>query len=93
MSPRARKQLDPRSKDFKVRFAIHLRGLLAKRKMTAVDFLAALERAGLKVAAVTVRKWLSGENVPQAEDFEAVASALGIRDYRHALPPPKRAPV
>lgn len=88
MSPRARKPLDPKSKDFGVRFAIHLRKLLDKRKLTSAEFLSALRDAGLDVAPVTVKKWISGENVPLAQDFEYIAKALGIRDYRRTLPPP-----
>lgn len=89
MAARPRKELDPKSKDFGVRFAIHLRGLLDKRKLGIGEFITLVENSGLDVSLATVKKWLSGDRVPRAEDFEFIGAALRIQDYRQAMPPPR----
>jgi hypothetical protein len=88
MSPRQRKPLDPRSKRFETRFAIQLRELLAKRKMTATDFIQRVQAAGVDVSAIAIRKWLSASHVPRPQDMPAIGRVLGLKDYRHLLPPP-----
>ena len=89
MAPRPRKTLNPKSSDFGVRFAIHLRGMLDKRKLGAAEFLTLVQKAGVDVSAATVRKWLSGDRLPMAQDFEGIGRALGMPDYRQSMPPPK----
>lgn len=86
MAPRPRKVLSKTAKDFPTRFALHLRELLDKRKLTTADFREAVKRAGLDVAAVTVKKWLSGERLPRADDLVPIGKSLGLKDYRLVLP-------
>lgn len=90
MTPRRRKPLDPQSPDFTIRFAIHLRRLLARRKLGTAKFHAALHRHKLEVSRVTVAKWLNGERLPRVGDLEGIARALGLNDYRRVLPEPWR---
>lgn len=88
MSPRREKQLNPRSRDFPTRFARHLRQLLKRKRLSVAEFRNNLRTAGLNVSMIAVRKWLSAERVPHAQDFEAIAKALGIRNYKNVMPPP-----
>lgn len=88
MSPRKRKILDPKSKDFGTRFARHLRTLIDKRKMTPAAFVDELNGAKLAVSYSTIKKWLSGDRLPRAEDFETIGRVLHLKDYRDAMPPP-----
>jgi hypothetical protein len=88
MSPRPRKELDTKSKRFDTRFAIHLRKLLDKRRLTTNELHERVQAVGLDVSFQTVTKWLSGERLPRAEDAESIAAALGIKDYRHVWPDP-----
>jgi len=67
-------------------FATHLRALLEKRRMTAESFHEAVRSEGLDVAAITVRKWISGDRLPRADDLVAIGTALGLKDYRFVLP-------
>lgn len=83
-----RKTLNTRSKDFGIRLGLHLRKLLGKRKLSAAQFRDTCQREGLDVSIVTVHKWLRGERLPLARDFEEIGKALGMKDYRQALPPP-----
>lgn len=89
MTPRARKELDPKSKDFGVRFGIHLRELLDKRKLGAADLLELVQDEGLDVSPSTIKKWVAGERLPRVEDLQIIGLVLNLRDYRHSLPPPK----
>src|SRR5262249_54018030 len=85
---RSRKYLNPRSRDFSVRFGIHLRSLVDERKMGTGDFLNALREQDLDVTIEAVKKWLSGDRHPRLRDLERIASALGLSEYPHLLPPP-----
>ena len=84
---RERRKLNPRSKKFNVRFAIHLRALLEKRKLTAAEFHNRLNDARLHVSENLVMKWLSGDRYPRPDDLEAIGLALGLSDYRKIFPP------
>lgn len=86
MAPRARKHLDPHSTRFEIRFAIHLRELLDKRKLTPVDFIDRLQAAGVNVSAIAVRKWIAGAHLPRPQDAPAIGRVLGLKDYRHLWP-------
>jgi len=86
MSPRPRKHLDPRSKRFEIRFAIHLRELMTARRIGPTEFRERLEGAGLEVSIVTVTKWLNGTRLPRPQDAEAIGSILGLKDYRLVWP-------
>lgn len=88
MSPRPRKHLDQRSKRFETRFAIHLRDMLDKRGMTAAEFLARMQAAGVDVTIEAVKKWLRAERLPRPQDAETIGRILGIKDYRHVWPDP-----
>lgn len=87
MAPRPRKALNPKSTDFGVRFGIHLRGLLDKRKLGAVEFRERLNEAGVGVSGSTVKTWLTGTHFPRHRDMEAIGGVLALKDYRHLLPP------
>ena len=89
MTPRRRKFLNPRSDDFGVRFGIHLRELLDKRKLTVGEFSERVQAAGVNVSAEAVHKWIAGGRIPRPQDMEGIAAALGLKDYRHLLPPPQ----
>jgi hypothetical protein len=88
MSPRPRKHLDPRSKRFEVRFAIHLRELLDERGIGPSEFLDRLRGAGADVTGEAVKKWLSGDALPRPPDMERIGKLLCLEDYRFVLPPP-----
>lgn len=88
MTPRQRKELDPKSTDFATRFAIHLRGLFDKRKFSTATFLDELRAGGLDVSDVTVNAWLSGTRLPRVGDLEHIGRVLRIPDYRNVLPKP-----
>jgi transcriptional regulator with XRE-family HTH domain len=87
MTPRNRKPLDVDSPDFAPRFAIHLRELVAARKLTTPEFHEALQAQGLDVSRATVVKWLNGERLPRVGDLEHIGAVLKCRDYRMVLPP------
>lgn len=89
MAPRPRKPLDEKSSDYSTRFALNLRKQLDKRKIGQTAFLEALKHAGLEVSTQTVGKWISGDRLPRCYDLEFIGEALGLRDYRQVLPPPK----
>ncbi len=89
MSPRPRKRLDPKSTRFETRFAIRLRELLDKRKLSAAEFLDRVRSAGVDVTRESVNKWIAGYHVPRPQDMPAIGSVLGLRDYRQLLPPPE----
>lgn len=89
MSPRPRRHLSPRSTQFETRFAIQLRGLLDKQKLTAADFLDRIRAAGVDVTRESVNKWIAGYHVPRPQDMPAIGRVLGLKDYRHLLPPPE----
>jgi hypothetical protein len=88
VSPRPRKFLDPRSRRFEVRFAIRLRALLDERKMGPSEFVERLQAAGLDVTIEAVKKWLSGDRLPHADDAEKIGKVLGLKDYRQVWPLP-----
>ncbi|MCY2968464.1 MAG: helix-turn-helix transcriptional regulator, partial [Planctomycetota bacterium] len=88
MTPRKRRELDPKSTDFTTRFALQLRKLVDKRNLTQATFLEKLLEAKLDVSEFTVKKWLSGERLARLGDLEQIATALGLKDYRDVLPPP-----
>lgn len=88
MAPRPRKKLDPKSKDFSTRFALHLRNRLERRGLTTADFLQQLQAAGLQVSGEAIRKWLSGAHLPRPQDAETIGTVLRMRDYRHVWPAP-----
>lgn len=87
MAPRQRKPLSAKDGDYKVRFALHLRGLLEERKLTPGAFLARLQEAGLEIEQHGVNHWLRGESMPRLADMPAVGQALRMKDYRKLLPP------
>ena len=87
MSPRPRKHLDPKSKRFEIRFAIHLRKLLGESKLTAAEFLERIQAAGVDVSAMAVRKWIAGEHIPRPQEAPAIGRVLGLKDYRDLWPP------
>ncbi len=89
MAPRPRKALNPKSTDFGVRFGIHLRALLDKRKLETVDFIALIQKSGIDVAANAIRKWLSGDRLPRPQDAERIGEVLRLKDYREVWPPPR----
>lgn len=39
-----------------------------------------------KVTSQAVRKWLSGQTVPDLKYWPKIAATFGIKDYRHILP-------
>lgn len=87
MAPRQRKPLSKTDTDYKVRFALHLRGLLEERGLSSTDFLSRLEEAGLEVELAAVQHWLRGTSTPRPADMWAVGAALRMKDYRKAYPP------
>lgn len=87
MAPRPRKALNPKSKDFPTRFALHMRTLVDERGLSTVEFLSAVQREGLDVSPSTVKKWIAGERLPRIEDLRIIGRVLKLKDYRHALPP------
>lgn len=88
MSPRRRKELNPRSKDFSVRFAIGLRELLEKRELTTAEFWERVQAAGVDVSQETVKCWLNGTRLPLSQDLPGIGVALRMKDYRDLLPRP-----
>jgi transcriptional regulator with XRE-family HTH domain len=85
---RRRVELDEKSPDIKVRFALKLRGLVAKKGWTSVDL---AERIAGYDGAVTNRAidaWLRGDTLPSISILESLAEVLGITDYRQILPAP-----
>ena len=88
MSPQKRRQLDPRSKKFEVRFAIQLRGLLDRAELGPTEFVAKIKNAGVDYSVEAVKKWLSGQRIPRPQDVEKLGRILGLDDYRKIWPPP-----
>ena len=88
MSPRQRKFLSPKSTDFGVRFAIHLRKLLDERGLKPLDFIRKMQDARADVTPGGIRKWLAGDRLPRPQDAEGIARILGLNDYRDIWPPP-----
>src|SRR5262245_542679 len=89
MSPRARKPISPRSRRFEDRFALQLRDLVDKRGWGPSELRQRLDQAGLDVSLPAVKKWLNGSHLPRPQDMEIIGGLLGLRDYRHLLPPPR----
>lgn len=85
---RERKTLDPLSADLQVRFALHLRDMLDKKKWSPSDLSERLKTHGLDIDPAGVNVWLRGDGLPKAKDLEAVGNALGLKDYRKVLPEP-----
>jgi transcriptional regulator with XRE-family HTH domain len=80
---RPRVELDEKSADFHVRFAIKLRGLMAKKGWASSDL---AERISVSNHAVDF--WLRAEALPRLENLEEIAEAFGLSDYRKLLPEP-----
>lgn len=89
MAPRPRKELDPKSDRYEIRFAIHLRDLLEKRGLTPIEFIQKVQDAGIDVSTIAIRKWIAGDHIPRPQDTPAIARVLGLDDYRHLWPPIK----
>jgi len=90
MSPHTRADLDQHSDDIGTRWAIHLRKLVDRRKLSFGDFVRELASSGLDVSPQTVKAWLRGRRLPRVGDLEIIAQVLKVADYRKILPPPKR---
>lgn len=90
MTPRPRHELDPSSDNYNTRWAIHLRTLLDRQRLTAAEFRKQLEAVGLEVSLPSVKAWLRGRRLPRLPDLESIAAVLKVADYRRILPPPRR---
>jgi hypothetical protein len=51
------------------------------------EFVERLNAAGVDVSLSAVKKWLNGSHFPRPQDMEIIGSVLGLKDYRHLLPP------
>jgi hypothetical protein len=65
-----------------------LRALLDEGGMDASEFVERVQAAGVDVTSEAVKKWISGDSVPRAQDLERIGHALGLKDYRRQLLPP-----
>ena len=83
-----RKHLDPRSKQFEIRFALRLRHLLDEHEMGPSEFVERLRGVGVEVTVEAVKKWLSGDRLPYPGDVEKIGKVLGLKDYREVWPLP-----
>lgn len=67
----------------KGRFATHITALMSAANLDSHRLAAAM-----KIGEPTVRKWLRAESVPtDLETLQKLGDALGLDDYRMALPP------
>ena len=82
-----RKNLSPRSNDFRIRFAIRLRALVDEQDIGPTEFAERLQAAGLHVSLFTVKKWLNGSRIPSMSHAQPIGDALKLKDYRLVLPP------
>ncbi len=87
--PRRRLEIDSGARDLPSRFARHLLDLMEKNGWSSKDVSQRLSRAGLEIGPRGVDVWLRAEGSPKFRDLETIGRALGLKDYRDVLPPPK----
>jgi len=88
---RQRVDINAKTKDFGQRFALRLREVMDKRKLSSADVAELITKAGVsKMSARGVDAWLRGTSGPKFRDLERIGRALGFEDYRDLLPQPAK---
>jgi hypothetical protein len=80
MAAMPRKKLSDKSKDFGIRFGLHLRKLLDKRKLTAPEFHQAVRRAGLDVS-----RFRGDRSGTENEGLPADTPSAGVNDPKRIV--------